>query len=478
MKIFVILALLGFSQTILAKIYFREDFAESDWSKRWIQSKHPNKEFGEFKWTSGKFYGDVDKDKGIQTSEDARFYALSSKFEDEAFSNEGKDLVIQYSVKHEQNIDCGGGYIKLFDCGLDQTDLHGESPYRIMFGPDICGPGTKKVHVIFNYDGKNHLINKEIRCKDDVHTHLYRLVVKPDNTYKVLIDGEVVEKGELESDWNFLPPKTIKDPDAKKPEDWDDRPKIDDPEDKKPEDWDKPEFIPDPEATKPEDWDDEMDGEWEPPQINNPEYKGEWKPKQIDNPSYKGPWVHPEIPNPEYKADPQLYLQKEICAAGFDLWQVKSGTIFDNPTKYQVEIGRVALINFGPDAGKLVAIVDIIDQNRALIDGTSSGIPRQAIQFKRLRLTKFRLRIPYGTNSRNIQKIWKENEIDKKFGETKLALRLKQQQLKSNMTDFDRFKLYKTKQRYNRIVNKKLALLKFKSKKTEKAGGGKTKGKK
>lgn len=30
-----------------------------------------------------------------------------------------------------------------------------------------------------------------------------------------------------------------------------------------------------------------MDGEWEPPQIDNPEYKGEWKPKQIDNPNYK-----------------------------------------------------------------------------------------------------------------------------------------------------------------------------------------------
>lgn len=174
------------------------------------------------------------------------------------------------------------------------------------------------------------MINKDIRCKDDTLTHVYRLVVKPDNTYKVLIDGEVVEKGELEADWDFLPPKTIKDPDAKKPEDWDDRPKIDDPDDKKPDDWEKPEFIPDPEATKPEDWDDEMDGEWEPPQINNPEYKGEWKPKQIDNPSYKGPWQHPEIANPEYHADPNLYLQKEICAAGFDLWQVKSGTIFDN----------------------------------------------------------------------------------------------------------------------------------------------------
>ena len=63
------------------------------------------------------------------------------------------------------------------------------------------------------------------------------------------------------------------DPEAKKPEDWDDREKIDDPEDTKPEDWEKPEHIPDPDAQKPDDWDDEMDGEWEPPMIDNPEYK-------------------------------------------------------------------------------------------------------------------------------------------------------------------------------------------------------------
>uniref|UniRef100_A0A1L8E8T6 Calreticulin n=1 Tax=Haematobia irritans TaxID=7368 RepID=A0A1L8E8T6_HAEIR len=246
------------------------------------------------------------------------------------FSNEGKPLVVQFSVKHEQNIDCGGGYVKLFDCSLDQTDMHGESPYEIMFGPDICGPGTKKVHVIFSYKGKNHLINKEIRCKDDVFTHFYTLVVKPDNTYDVLIDNESVQSGNLEEDWDFLPPKKIKDPNAKKPEDWDDKATIPDPDDKKPEDWDKPQHIPDPDATKPEDWDDEMDGEWEPPMIDNPEYKGEWHPKQLDNPNYKGPWEHPEIDNPEYTPDPSLYLRKEICILGFDLWQVKSGTIFDN----------------------------------------------------------------------------------------------------------------------------------------------------
>ncbi len=115
--------------------------------------------------------------------------------------------------------------------------MHGESPYLIMFGPDICGPGTKKVHVIFSYKGKNHLIKKEIRCKDDVFTHFYTLIVQPDNTYEVLIDNEKVESGSLEEDWDFLPPKTIKDPEAKKPEDWDERATIADPDDTKPEDW-------------------------------------------------------------------------------------------------------------------------------------------------------------------------------------------------------------------------------------------------
>lgn len=101
---------------------------------------------------------------GIQTSEDARFYAISSKF-DKPFSNDGKTLVLQFTVKHEQNIDCGGGYAKLYPSDLAQKDLHGDSTYYIMFGPDICGYSTKKVHVIFNYKGKNLLTKKEIRCK-------------------------------------------------------------------------------------------------------------------------------------------------------------------------------------------------------------------------------------------------------------------------------------------------------------------------
>ena len=40
--------------------------------------------------------------------------------------------------------------------------------------------------------------------------------------------------------------------------------------------------------------------------------------------------MHPEIDNPDYAPDDQLYRYSDIGAIGFDLWQVKSGTIFDN----------------------------------------------------------------------------------------------------------------------------------------------------
>ena len=85
-----------------------------------MYSTHKGAEAGKFELTAGKFYGDAEKDKGIKTSQDAKFYAASAKF-DKSFSNEEKTLVVQFTVKHEQNIDCGGGYVKLFDCSLDQV---------------------------------------------------------------------------------------------------------------------------------------------------------------------------------------------------------------------------------------------------------------------------------------------------------------------------------------------------------------------
>ena len=115
-------------------------------------------------------------------------------------------------------------------------------------------------------------------------------------------------------------------------QDWDEREEIDDPEDKKPDGYDDiPKQIVDPDASKPDDWDDDSDGEWEAPMIDNPEYKGEWKPKRIANTAYKGKWVAPDIENPKFQDDKELYnVVKSNSLVGFELWQVKAGTIFDN----------------------------------------------------------------------------------------------------------------------------------------------------
>ncbi|KAG6536130.1 hypothetical protein ZIOFF_001174 [Zingiber officinale] len=291
---------------VSADVYFEERF-DDGWENRWIKSdwKKDENMAGEWNYTSGKWTGDAE-DKGIQTSEDYRFYAISAEFPE--FSNKDKTLVFQFSVKHEQKLDCGGGYIKLLSGEIDQKKFGGDTPYSIMFGPDICGYSTKKVHAIFTRDGKNHLIKKEVACETDQLTHVYTFIIRPDATYSILIDNNEKQTGSLYSDWDILPPKQIKDPDAKKAN-WDDKEYIPDPEDKKPEGYDDiPKEIPDTDAKKPEDWDDEEDGEWTAPTIPNPEYKGPWKQKD----------------------DPYIYAYPNLRYVGIELWQVKSGTLFDN----------------------------------------------------------------------------------------------------------------------------------------------------
>lgn len=318
--------ILAFAAVASAETFLKESF-DDKWADRWVVSNFKQEE-----GAAGAFVladSMTADDKGLKTSEDAKFYSASTKMTQ--FSNEGKDLVIQFSVKHGQKIDCGGGYVKVFPSSVDQATITGDSDYNIMFGPDICGSSSKKVHVIFNYKGKNLLRKNNIPCETDELTHVYTLIVKPDNTYEVRIDGEKKDGGSLSEDWDFLEPKMIKDPAQSKPDDWVDDAQIDDPEDVKPAGYDDiTKEIVDPEAEKPDDWDDEDDGEWEAPMIANPEYKGEFKAKRIENPDYKGPWVHPEIDNPDFVNDDQLYKYTDNAYLGIDIWQVKSGSVFDN----------------------------------------------------------------------------------------------------------------------------------------------------
>merc|ERR1712070_1010786 len=243
----------------------------------------------------------------------------------------GKDLIIQYQAKYEKDVECGGGYVKVGPKLEDPKTFGDPTVYNIMFGPDKCGY-NKRTHLIFNYKGKNVLKKSDLSYKQDGDgtSHLYTLVVKPDNTVRVEVDQEKLYEGSIKEDWEVLKPQTINDPDDKKPSDWVDTSMMDDPEDKKPDDWSDEKRIVDEEAKKPDDWDDEEDGEWEAPMKDNPDYKGDWKAKRISNPEYKGVWEAKKIDNPEYVDDNEIYKFDEFGFIGFDLWQVKGGTIFDN----------------------------------------------------------------------------------------------------------------------------------------------------
>ncbi|XP_009877902.1 PREDICTED: 60S ribosomal protein L14 [Charadrius vociferus] len=124
-----------------------------------------------------------------------------------------------------------------------------------------------------------------------------------------------------------------------------------------------------------------------------------------------------------------------------------------------VEIGRVAFISFGPHAGKLVAIVDVIDQNRALVDGPCSGVRRQAMPFKCMQLTDFVLKFPHSARQKCVRLAWEKENINEKWAATRWAKKIEAREKKAKMTDFDRYKVMKAKKMRNRIIKHEMKKL-------------------
>jgi len=332
MRVTGFIALVALAAVASGTVYFEDNFDTNPFEGRWVKSEW-KEDMGAWSWTAGEWFTDGNRDKGIQTDTDMKNHAISAKM-DSVASNTDKDLIVQFSVKNEKKeySFCGGGYIKLLPAGFDQSKFGGDSPYAIMFGPDLCGYDVSRIHLIFtDKSGKNLLKTDEIKLDyDDKNefTHLFTLIVSPDHTYKVLFDGKEKASGSIAEGWEF-PNKTIDDASDKKPKDWVDDKEIDDPADKKPEGYDDiPKMIADPKSVQPEEWDEEMDGEWEPAMIDNPDFKGEWHAKKIANPDYKGEWKPAQVENKDFYEDIATYDNCEYV--GFELWTVNNGSIFDN----------------------------------------------------------------------------------------------------------------------------------------------------
>jgi len=325
-------------------------------------------------------------DLGLVLKSKAKHAAVAARLR-KPFTFDEKVLIVQYELNFQDGQECGGGYLKLLadTPGLDLRQFTDKTPYSIMFGPDKCGSDSK-LHFIFNHQNPKTKVVEEKHCKKvegkergtfeevfkNKRPHLYRLLIRPDNTFEISVDYQIVNHGSLLDSFTppVNPPAEIDDPNDSKPKDWDEREKIQDPDAEKPEDWDEtqprqiededaakpsgwlddePEMVPDPDAEMPEDWDAEMDGDWEPPMIDNPActsaagcgvwtrpmkdnplYKGKWFAPMINNPNYQGKWKPQTIPNPDYFMDETPYKMKPIGAVGIELWSMSKDIYFDN----------------------------------------------------------------------------------------------------------------------------------------------------
>merc|ERR1711976_378264 len=118
-----------------------------------------------------------------------------------------------------------------------------------------------------------------------------------------------------------------------------------------------------------------------------------------------------------------------------------------------LSIGRVVYINFGELAGKIAVVVDIVNQNRVVIDGPGLDVDRQVVSVKRLELTKFLLSEYNMNDSRGElkKKIEKFNLLNR-FMSCGLGKRMKKQQRRRNLTDFERFKVLVLRRKLSRVV--------------------------
>jgi len=126
-----------------------------------------------------------------------------------------------------------------------------------------------------------------------------------------------------------------------------------------------------------------------------------------------------------------------------------------------VEVGRVVLINYGPESGKLATIIDIVDQNKCLIDGPAeiTGVSRQVISYTRIALTDLTVKIQANARQTTLKKAWEEADTLNKWEASSWAKKLSAKNKRASLSDFARFKVMVARKQKSEIIAKKMAEL-------------------
>ncbi|KAI9442862.1 60S ribosomal protein L14 [Lactarius psammicola] len=107
-----------------------------------------------------------------------------------------------------------------------------------------------------------------------------------------------------------------------------------------------------------------------------------------------------------------------------------------------VEVGRVVLLKSGPHAGHIAVISEIIDHNRAIIDGPTTGVPRQSFPYRHLSLTSLTVpNLPRNAGSGTVKKYLKKADTVSKWESSAWAKKRAAAAKRRTLTDFERFQV-------------------------------------
>lgn len=98
-------------------------------------------------------------------------------------------------------------------------------------------------------------------------------------------------------------------------------------------------------------------------------------------------------------------------------------------------------------------IVEIIDQNRAVIDGPTTAVPRHVCTFHRMTLTKLVVKgLPRGCGSVAVARAVEKSGVVAQWSESPTAKQAAKKAVRAALTDFERFKVMALQKKRSHIV--------------------------
>jgi len=118
-----------------------------------------------------------------------------------------------------------------------------------------------------------------------------------------------------------------------------------------------------------------------------------------------------------------------------------------------LELGRVVYINYGPQAGKIAVVVDIVNGTKIVVDGPGLGVERHVVSTRRLELTQFRVGdFAKGDKRGELRKKIEAYGLEKRFASAGIGKRIAKQQKRASLSDFDRFRVHVLKRKLSKAL--------------------------